>query len=267
VNIKKTTIRGTAPSGSIGRAILLIRLLARSGTRGLALTDLARATGLPHGTVHRVLRKLIGERMAWQKAATRRYTLGALAFELGLAASAQFDIRPIFQPVLVRLAERVDDTVYLIGRSGFEAVCLDRLEGKAPIRVLEIDIGSRRPLGLGAGGLAILSVLSDEEITEVLGRVALDPGFLPNRVADVWAAVADARKRGHAFVHDRVTRGVSAVGVAVLNSLGTPVASITVAAIHERMKPARIKSLALELKRASSEVEDQLVRAPAMDRS
>jgi DNA-binding IclR family transcriptional regulator len=258
MNINKAARSGTRAHGPLGRAMLLIRLLARAGARGLALTDLAAATAMPHGTVHRLLRKLIAERMVLQLSSTRRYTLGVMAFELGLAASAQFDIRPVCRPVLAALAETVDDTVYLIGRSGFEAVCLDRYEGQSPIRVLEIDVGSRRPLGLGAGGLAILSVVTDEELSEVLGRVAEDPGFQPNRAEDVRTSVLEARKRGYAIVHDRVTRGVSAVGIAVRNSLGVAVASVTIAAIHERMKPARIRSLAGALKLAAAAIEARL---------
>jgi DNA-binding IclR family transcriptional regulator len=258
MNINKLAKMGTRAQGPVGRAMLLIRLLARSGARGLALTDLAAATAMPHGTVHRLLRKLIAERMVLQLGATRRYTLGVLAFELGLAASAQFDIRPICRPLLAALAETVDDTVYLIGRSGFEAVCLDRYEGKSPIRVLEIDVGSRRPLGLGAGGLAILSMVSEEELAEVLGRIVEDPGFAPNRAEDVRISVIEARKRGYAIVHDRVTRGVSALGIAVKNSLGAPVASVTIAAIHERMKPTRIRALASELRLAAAAIERRL---------
>lgn len=258
MDTNKPAKMGARAQGPVGRAMLLIRLLARAGARGLALTDLAAATAVPHGTVHRLLRRLIAERMVMQLGATRRYTLGVLAFELGLAASAQFDIRPICRPLLAALAETVDDTVYLIGRSGFEAVCLDRYEGQSPIRVLEIDVGSRRPLGLGAGGLAILSMVSEEELSEVLGRIVEDPGFAPNRAEDVRGSVVEARKRGYAIVHDRVTRGVSALGIAVKNSLGAPVASVTIAAIHERMKPARIRSLASELKLAAAAIERRL---------
>jgi DNA-binding IclR family transcriptional regulator len=255
------------PPGSIGRAMLLVRLLACAGSRGLALTDLARATTLSHGTVHRILRKLIGERMVRQIKATRRYALGVLAFELGLAASAQFDIRPFCQPVLKRLADSVDDTVYLIGRSGSEAVCLDRFEGRAPIRVLEIEIGSRRPLGIGAGGLAILSALSDGEIADVFRQAGADPGFFPHRAEDVWTAVSDTRRRGHAVIHDRVTRGVSAVGVAISNLLGAPVASITVAGVHERMNTAHIKVVSAALREARRVIERLLVGAEVLEHS
>jgi len=253
------------PASSIGRALLLIRLLATAGARGLALSDLARATDFPHATVHRMLRRLIIERMVRQLTPTRRYTLGVLAFELGLAASPQFDMRAQCRRALAALVERVDDTVYLIGRSGFEAVCLDRFEGQSPIRVLEIEVGSRRPLGLGAGGLAILSALSEEDIRAVIARVAHDPWFPTRNTEQIIAAALEARRRGYATVRDRVTAGVSAVGVPIKNSLGSPIAAVTVAAIHARMPQARMTRLAQELRQTAAEIEPAMRDGPAHD--
>lgn len=43
-----------------------------------------------------------------------------------------------------RLQAETQDTCYLTLRSGFDAVCLDRREGLSPIRVLTLDVGSRR---------------------------------------------------------------------------------------------------------------------------
>jgi DNA-binding IclR family transcriptional regulator len=39
--------------------------------------------------------------------------------------------------------------VFLLVRSGFHAVCLDRADGPFPIRSFTGDIGGRIPLGLG----------------------------------------------------------------------------------------------------------------------
>jgi len=252
-----------AGAGTIERALRLVRLLATGGTRGVALTDAARRTGLPHGTVHRLLRRLIAERLVRQIEGTRRYALGPLAFELGLAASTQFDIRSHCRPTLGRLAEHVDDTVYLTTRSGLEAVCADRFEGRAPIRVLELEVGSRRPLGLGAGGLAILAAFDPEESDELIERLMRGPEFAPGGRATLVAAVLETRSRGYALVHDRVTRGVTAVGVPVRNSLRVPVAAISVAAIHERMSTAKVRQLATLLRIATAEIERSLRREAA----
>lgn len=243
--MKKSVDQGDGPAGSITRSLHLVRLLATLGGRGLALTDLSRMSGLPHPTVHRLLRQLIAEGLVRQIEATRRYALGALAFEIGLAAADQFDIRSHCAPIMRGIAEEVGDTVYLILRSGSEAVCLDRCEGPSPIRVLTLSVGSRRPLGLGAGGLALLSALPDEERLPMLQAVAprtLEIASVGE--AELLEAVTATRKEGFAYVTSRVTLGVSAVGVPIRDGLGRPFAAVSIAAIHARMPRDRAASLA-----------------------
>ena len=144
-------------AGSLKRGVRLLRLLATAGAGGSALTELAAQAGLPHPSAHRVLKQLQAERLVEHHPDTRRYRLGPLAFELGLAASTQFDMRDLCEAAMQRLASVSADTVYLVGRSGFDAVCLHRVEGAFPIRTLVLEVGSRRPLGVGAGGLAVLA--------------------------------------------------------------------------------------------------------------
>jgi DNA-binding IclR family transcriptional regulator len=254
-----TTSPASTDAGSIERALRLVRLLATAGGRGLALTEAARRARLPHGTAHRLLHRLIGEGLVQRISSTRRYALGPLAFELGLAASIRFDIRSYCRPILARLAERVDDTVYLTTRSGLEAVCADRFEGRSPIRVLELEVGSRRPLGLGAGGLAILAAFEADEREDIIERLVRSPESATRGVPSLAAAAVETRRRGYALVHDRVTRGVTAVGVPIRNSLHVPAAAVSVAAIHERMPTAKIKSLAMLLRTAAGEIERSLL--------
>lgn len=125
-------------------------------------------TGLPHPTVLRLLRHLTGLGMVAWDPATKIYRLGTLTFELGLAAAEHCDIRGLCGDSLDRLQAETQDTCYLTMRSGFDAVCIDRREGASPIRVLTLDIGSRRPLGVGAAGLAILDCLPEEEAETVI---------------------------------------------------------------------------------------------------
>lgn len=234
--------------GAIERAVLLLKRMATAGKRGLALTQLASETGLPHSTVHRLLHRLIAERMVVQNESTKRYLLGQLTFELGVAASTSYDLREPCRKLLSELAEEVGDTIYLTVRSGTDSVCLDRYEGPSPIRVLILNIGSRRPLGLGAGGLAMLAFMPEQEREELVIRLAQQAttdGHLSEQ--ELRAAVAACRQQGHSFIRNRVTPGVSAVGVPVMNTLDQPIAAISVAAVDARMSSSRISSLALIL--------------------
>ncbi|MDP3083795.1 MAG: IclR family transcriptional regulator [Rubrivivax sp.] len=250
------------PIGSLQRASALLRLLANAGQRGAGLTDLAKEVRLPHPSVHRLLRQLIAEGLARQIEGTRRYALGSLAFELGLAAAQQFDIRGLCRPALDRLALDAGDTAYLVVRSGDEAVCIDLEEGPSPIRVLTLQIGSRRPLGVGAGGLAILAALDEPERGQVLGRCqdALDREWqLPAALLD--SSMAAAASAGHVLVRNRVTLGVSAIGQAFRDALGRPIGAISVAATNDRMADARVRTLAGLLARSVRQIERAL-RAP-----
>lgn len=237
-----------AEPGVLERSVQLLKLLATAGRRGLALTQLSKSTDMAHSTVHRLLRQLMQERLVVQRETGKGYALGPLAFELGLAAAPSYDLREHCQLGMQQLAEELGDTVYLSVRSGIESVCQAREEGPSPIRVNTLSIGSRRPLGLGAGGLAILSHLPaaeyEEVMSHILPRVQTEAG-LDERT--LRAAVAQTRRNGYSFIRNRVTLGVTAVGVPIFDSLDRPIAAISIAAIDERMRADRIALLAANL--------------------
>jgi DNA-binding IclR family transcriptional regulator len=98
----------------------------------LRRVDLTRQSELSAPTVHCILRGLMAENFVRKDTRSHRYFLGSLLFEFGLAAAPRFDLRRICEPALSRLATRTGDTVYLISRSGSDAVCLDRKLGEFP---------------------------------------------------------------------------------------------------------------------------------------
>jgi DNA-binding IclR family transcriptional regulator len=237
----------------------LVRMLASGGSRGLALTDLSRASRLPHPTVHRLLQSLAGEGLVRQITGTRRYALGALAFEVGLAAAQQFDLQHLCRSHVARLAQEAGDTVYLVMRSGVEAVCVDRCEGPSPIRVMTLEIGSRRPLGMGAGGLAILAALDQAEMDDVVAHINDGPGgFGKLSIAELKRSVVAARQAGYSLISGRVTPGVTAVGVAFSDTLRRPIGAISIAAIAGRMDAPRVRALAAKLRSAAKAIEAEL---------
>src|SRR5438876_9925277 len=129
-------------AGPIARGTELLRLLAAAGRRGISLTAWSRRTGLANSTVHRLLAQLLQERIAMQLEASRLYAIGPLAYELGLVAAQQFDIRELCRPAMERLAAASAETVYLVQRSGVEAVCIVLLQGPTAVRVVTLQIGS-----------------------------------------------------------------------------------------------------------------------------
>ena len=81
------------------------------------------------------------------------------------------DLKQICMPSVLSLAELSGDTVFFVVRDRQDTVCIARESGTYPIRAVTVDVGSRRPLGVGAGGLAILSSLSEEERNETFNSI------------------------------------------------------------------------------------------------
>ena len=157
---------------TVSRAISILRAIATKHSTGLRLVDIARITGLSSPTVLRILNTLISEGMVSRRKGSRHYLLGALVFELGLAAAHNFNLREICRPALQRLAERTGDTSFLFVRNGNDSVCIDRMQGTFPIQTPLVPIGSRQPLVVNAVGLALLSSLSDSDAKAVINDVA-----------------------------------------------------------------------------------------------
>lgn len=246
-------------TGSLKRGVTLLKLLATAGPRGLPLTEIAARAELPHPSVHRVLQQLSAERLVDRHPELKRYRLGPLAFELGVAGSTMYDIRDLCAPAMDVLAKATEDTVYLVVRSGFDAVCMHRREGSFPIRTLVLEVGSRRPLGVGAGGLAILAAIGHDERAAILERVApnLEPFGKLTAVA-VAEACARTHERGASLIQNKINLGVTAIGHPFHDAMGQPVGALSVAALSQRMTATRIRHIIGLLRTACADVEQRL---------
>lgn len=248
---------------TIGRAALVLRTLADGQAAGLRLADVTELAGLGKATAHRLLGALVDVGYVEYDESSKRYRLGYALFALG-ASARRFHVVDLARPALVRLAAATGDTIYLSVRDGDEALCVDRCTGSFPIRTLTLDIGDRRPLGIGAGSLALLAFEPDEEVTRILRRnVDARRDFAAFDDAGLREMVADARRLGYAYNDGRIVSAMAALGVPVRDGEGRVLAALSVAAIRERMTAARVAELAELLKEEAGELGRVLGVGPA----
>ena len=186
---------------AVRRALKLIKLVAETQRRGSRPTDLARCAGLNVATTSRILRGLTEERMLQYDERTRSYRMGPLAYELGLAAQREALVINRYRPLLQHIANESGETAYLVARSDTEAVCLGYVAATSTIRAIPFQTGDRLPLGIGAGSLALLASLSDDEIERVLAEnesvsEAFGENALPSAIRH---AVERTRQCGFSF--------------------------------------------------------------------
>lgn len=248
-------VKDKARSGtqSLQRAAALLRALMASTGNGASAAELAERVAIDRTTAHRILRCLAEEGLASQDARSRRYSLGPLAYELGIAAAGRIDLRALCHPVLQRIADETEDTAFLIIRSGDDSVCIDRAEGSYPVRALVVDVGTRRPLGIGAGSLAILGALQPAESEDVImrnaRRIASYDDLTPERLRQLMLR---ARAETHVALDVVGVMEVRAVAVAIRTPAGHAIAALSVAAVRSRMSDLRVATL---VKRLQQEAE------------
>jgi DNA-binding IclR family transcriptional regulator len=225
---------------SIERAAAILALLADGGEAGKRLTDVAAEAGLQKSTAHRILGTLVRTGLVEQNERDGRFFLGFRLFALGAAAANRYDLVEIADDAMLRLAQRTEDTIYLFVRSGTEALCLDRVSGSFPIKTLTLHVGDSRPLGVGAGGLALLAWLPDEEVERVVRinapRLA---EYVRYDAKTLLSLVQESRELGHTFNDGMLVSGMRAVSVPIRGKGGRPVAALSVAAIDSRLEADR----------------------------
>lgn len=244
---------------SLDRAIDLLRVLSAAGADGRRLVDLQRETGLSKPTVHRLLDTLRQHGWVEQVEETRCYRLGPELGVLGWTAARRLqDLRELAEEDMLAVAERTGDTSFLIVRSGHESVCIDRQSGSYPVKAFTVDVGTRRPLGVGAGGIAILAAMEANECDAILQGLKPRPGVAAEQVLK---AVALARDEGHAFSDGLVLAGVRGLAVPLIDVRGKPVGALSYAAIRERVTAARLPELVRVLHLHARRIERKLASA------
>jgi DNA-binding IclR family transcriptional regulator len=72
--------------------------------------------------------------------------------------------------------------------------------------------------------------------------------------------IEQTRKENYAFNDGRIVRGMCAVGVPVLGRHGSPVASLSVAAIKDRMQPPRVHTIVTWLSAEAKLLEEPIAK-------
>lgn len=217
-----------------------------------------------------MLQSLAAEGIVEQDARTKLYRLSIEFFALAAHAGNPGDLRTLCKPALLRLCASLGDSIFLLARSGFDAVCLDRSEGPFPIRSFTGDIGGRIALGVGQGALAILAFLPEAEREEVirfnLSRVreygVYDEVYLRTEIEKV-------RVQGYAGRNTGLLEGMAGVAVPILDREGRAVAALAVGTIADRLNSDRMPTVVELLKREAAAIGprinpfDSTLRRPA----
>lgn len=251
---------------SVHRALSLLHvvgLLAQEAPEGVGLAEIAQVVNRPKPSIHRMLSALVDLGYVERVPASSGYRLGIQSQVLGGLAQASADpVVVAARESLRRIARLTGDTAHLTLRAGSYAICALREDGLDAGASDALMVGDRHPLGFGAGSLAIMAGLADDEIETVLQSNAGVPATRYPRMSDavVRELVEDARAKGAATNPGLLARGSWAVGIVIAEPRTAPRAALSVATSQARLSgPRRVRVIEL-LREEAGRIERGLSR-------
>lgn len=209
---------------SVEKALRLLELFGE-GTPYLSISEIVRRGGYSRTATYRLLGTL--EHLGWMLRTGDKYQLSLRAFQVGSAAVNALQLRHEATPSMVDLAARLGETVYLMAPDGQRGVCLERIEGRSPVRVMVLDVGKSFPIYVGGGSLAMLA--HREDLRAALDGAALEmPTGKAVNIADLDRQLQETRTAGYSRSIEDVTPGVAAFGVPIFNSRAQAIAAISI---------------------------------------
>ena len=205
----------------IARAAHILRALEGEDA-GLSLGQIAARVGLARSTVQRIVASLEAEKLLIAASPTGRVRLGPAILRLASSVTGDFVARA--RPHLIRLSDELRETVDLAAVRRDHLMFIDQVIGSHRLRTVSA-VGETFPLHCTANGKAYLSGLDETEIEELIGNSyeARTPNTL-TRLNTLLADLRAVRKNGIAYDREEHTVGICAVGVALHDPLGNPVA-------------------------------------------
>jgi DNA-binding IclR family transcriptional regulator len=260
--LRKGAAAPAAASGTqaIERAAQLLRQVASAPRGGAPLAQLVDALGVSRPTAFRIASCLEREGFLYRDPDNRNYVLGDFFANLSGGVGAHESLRKLSEERMRRLAARTGHTVYLIVRVGDDGRCILRQEGSSAVRIVTIDEGTQRPLGIGAGGMAILAALPAAEQKEVIARNLHRYGLFSNLTeSKLRQQLAATRRQGYALNAAQASLGVRSLGQVIRNAAGEPMAALSLSGPGQRIAEKR-DELASQLAAETREVERELAR-------
>jgi len=228
---------------SLLRAIALLEILAEDD-EGYRLVDLAARAGLSTSTTHRLLTTLEQKQFVQFSRDSSLWFVGVRCFSIGSAFARRRNFATLALPHMRKLRDTTGETVNLGLLDQGDVVFLTQVESRELMRAITRP-GGRSPLPCTAMGQALLSVMSEGEIADILKRHGL-PRRTPNSIARptlLHQVLTAARTHGYAVDDEENAVGLRCVAAVIFDEFRHPYAAISIAGPTVRVTPRRVPEL------------------------
>ena len=244
VPVRQASMTATEPRNSdfvqsLERGLAVIRAFDAEH-RELALSDVARATGLTRAAARRFLLTLV--KLGYVHFADGRFSLRPRVLELGYAYLSSLTLPEVAQPHMEALVAKVNESSSISVLDDLEVVYVVRVPTRR-IMSITLSVGTRLPAYATSMGRVLLAHLPEDELEERLERIEIRP--LTARTVtdkdDLRAILAATRKQGYAATDQELEEGLRSLAVPIRDSSDNVIAALNVSVHASRASMAVLR--------------------------
>jgi IclR family pca regulon transcriptional regulator len=221
----------------------------------MTLSEIARVTGMSRATVRRFLLTLVKE--GYAETDGKYFGLRPKVLELGYAALSSMTMLDVMQPIMTRLAETVQESVFAAVLEETDVVYIASAAPPDRIVSISVSVGSRAPAHCVSSGRILVASLSEKEQDEYFEKAKLTR-LTPNTVTskvELRSLIEEARVKDWAIVDQELEIGLRSISAPIRDRSGKVVAALNVACPSSRITPEDMRSkILLELQAASQAI-------------
>ncbi len=245
---------------SLARGLEVIRSFTRARPK-MTLSDIARATGMTRATVRRFVLTLVRE--GYAETDGKHFNLKPKVLELGYAALSSLTFVDVAQPIMARLAYKLEESVFAAVLEGEDIVYVASATPPKRFVSISVTVGSRAPAHAVSTGRIMLAALPEEELLQYLDHVTLQK-LTPNTVTSkvkLRGLIEEAGVKGWSIVDQELEIGLRSISVPIRDKNGGVIAALNVACPSSRITPEDMHTkILLELQTASQNITASLQR-------
>lgn len=205
--------------------------------RSSTVMEVADALGYPQSSTSALLRSLVSMGYLNYDAVARSYVTSSRVALLGNWVNSEFFAEGAIISMMKELNAKTGDTIVLGVRNGLHVQYIHVIQAINPAR-LHVTLGTVRPLAASVMGYALLSTMTDNDVTRLIMRInaEAEEGQPLIKLRDVLDALANIRGKGYAFSCNMVTRGSGMMATVLPRQNGQPRMALGIGGISEVMR-------------------------------
>ncbi|MFF2319282.1 IclR family transcriptional regulator [Arthrobacter sp. NPDC058097] len=225
----------------------------RSAGGPLTASQIARRTGIPMASTHRLVGEMVRTGILG-KDEERRLSIGMRLWEATARSSAVQALRESALPHMQRLMEKIHAPTLLCVLDGNEVINVETLTPRGIAAANVTKPGIRLPALASSPGVAMLAFADQQACSDVLTTANLT-GFTPHTPTDPAAIrklLDDTRRMGYVVARGWMWRDSTGIAVPVLGSDALAVASLSVTVPIDFAQPTEVAAMLQASARAIS---------------